>query len=135
MTQLDALRQAVLECQQFPYRAEQPGSDLWQSPKETEHYGNGDCEDAAVWTIARTWALVEGAELCLVAGVLAGGVGPAWVELVDGAETWWADPTPGWGALVHPPGWFQGRTPRFAYRWNGSLFLDKFAYTTPGRVS
>src|SRR3990167_7809521 len=25
MTPLDALRQAVLECQQFPYRAEQPG--------------------------------------------------------------------------------------------------------------
>src|SRR3990167_7898716 len=104
MTPLDALRQAVLECQQFPYRAEKPGSDLWQSPKETEHYGNGDCEDAAIWTIIRTWALTEG------------------------AETWWADPTPGWGALVHPPGWFKNRTPLFAFRWTGSLFLDKFAY-------
>jgi len=54
---------------------------------------------------------------------------------VDGVETWWADPTPGYGAPVQPPGWFQNRTPRFAFRWNGTMFLDKFAYTTPGRVS
>src|SRR3989304_1118942 len=97
MTPLDALRQAVLECQQFPYRAEKPGSDLWQSPKETEHYCNGDCEDAAIWTIIRTWALTEGAELFLVAGVLEGGVGHAWVELVEGAETWGGGARPGRG--------------------------------------
>lgn len=129
MTAQDALRQATEECQRFPYRAEKPGMDLWQTPRETEHYGNGDCDDAAIWTIIRAHALCPSAALYLVAGDLRG-QGHAWVEMTDErGETWWCDPTPGPGVPpIHPRLWFFSYHPRYAYRFDGTIFGEKFAY-------
>ena len=136
MTALDALRRAVDECQRFRYRAEPPGQDRWQTPAETEALGEGDCEDMAVWTIARVWDLAAeahpGITLDLVAGALAQG-GHAWVAMTDAdGRVWWADPTPGPGdPPVHTRSWFRSYTPEYAYRYDGTTFSMKFAYEEP----
>ena len=90
--------------------------------------GQGDCEDFAVWTIQRAWALARGLDVRLVVGRLKFGGGHAWVELVAGGEVWWADPTTRTGVRLAPAAAFHDRVPRYAFRFDGVRFGGQVAY-------
>lgn len=133
MTSREALAQAIRECQQrFTYRGEPQGDDVWQTPRETEALGSGDCEDLAVWSIATAWDLSQDEDIAatfyLVAGTAEGG-GHAWVELIDEqGVTLWGDPTPGWPKALAPRGAWPTHVPGWAYRWTGHEFAEKLEY-------
>jgi hypothetical protein len=123
-----ALRRALEESRQFRYVPDEPGTDIWMTPREFETAGQGDCEDFAVWTIQRAWSLFRGLDIRLVIGRVKFGGGHAWVELVVGGQVWWADPSMRPYARLAPASAFRDRTPRYAYRFDGVVFREKVAY-------
>ena len=135
MYPVDALRLACREAgERFLYLPEERGEELWQTPAGTEARGGGDCEDFALWAIARSvdlmradgGAFADSCEWRLIVGDLPNGR-HAWAELRLAGDVWWADPTPGYGAPVGHPRAF-GRTPLYAYRWEDGFLGQRFAY-------
>lgn len=138
MTPLDVLSQAVGECQRFRYipdpQREGREIDYWETPAEVEAKGGADCDGLSVWTIAHAyklgWESNQRLTLRLVVGTVQVDMqarGHAWVELEDGDQRWWGDPT--WFEGPWPIQQFTGRQPLYAFTYDGLLFSEKRAYT------
>jgi hypothetical protein len=123
-----AVQRALEESRRFRYVPDPPGMDIWMTPREFEAAEQGDCEEFAVWTIQRAWALSRGLDIRLVLGRVKFGAGHAWIELVTEGEVWWADPTTRKGLRFAPAATFHDRVPRYAYRYDGIVFKEKVAY-------
>jgi predicted transglutaminase-like cysteine proteinase len=72
-----------------------PAREIWQTARETERLGRGDCEDSAI--LLTEWLLARGFEARVAAGFVTGpgGGGHAWVVVrLDGTE-YLLEPTEG----------------------------------------
>lgn len=117
MTPSEALDQAIVEAQKrFKYIADPPTLDEWDTVKEFEARGGGDCDGWVLWCLARAEDLAR-AHGCwwFVVGTVTGGkaTGHAWAEIRLPDGRLWADPT--WGKPCERPEWYTDRTSTEAY--------------------
>jgi hypothetical protein len=125
-----AMERAIEWSQALGYLADADGRDYWETAREMERALGADCDGHAVGCLQRF------AEHCrrplppvyLVLGETRGG-GHAWIEIELDGEILWGDPTPGYGAGLHRPGYW-ARTARYAYQFDGATFGQGFEYGT-----
>ena len=142
MTPLNALDLAVKEARaRFSYAPDSDrdadwiqalAEDRFETPGDFETRGHGDCDDFAVWTIARAYQDAPDGDYRLVLGrVKQSGTwnGHAWVECLWNGRVW-CDPT--WGEPCQSPEWLgfpERRVPERGFRFDGALF-QPFDYAT-----
>lgn len=84
------------EVHNLEYKSEEPGEDYWQTPKETERLGKGDCEDFAYYLQDKLKKRGIKSEVKFGYGSLMdNSSGHAWVEYNLGKDTYVLDPTNG----------------------------------------
>jgi hypothetical protein len=124
MTPQEALDQAIVEAQKrFIYIPDAPTEDVWDTVREMEQRGGGDCDGWVLWCLARA------ADLCPAPGayhfvegtILRDGqtLGHAWAEVRVGADLQWADPT--WGIDCERLAYYSDRTPWKSYPVDGEI--------------
>jgi hypothetical protein len=124
MTPSEALDAAITASHaRFRYLADAPTLDAWDTVAEMDARGGGDCDGWSLWCLAHAAARVPapGAYWFVVGTVVRDGetLGHAWVEIRDGADRQWADPT--WGMACRGVAWYSDRVPQRAYPMDGEL--------------
>jgi len=122
-----ALQAALDWCAQFRYVPER--AEFWDTARDLERNLGADCDGFAVACIQQAHEAADEPKptFYLIVGRVPQG-GHAWVEMEAARERLWADPTPEWPKEIQPPSWWAGRSPMYAYRFDGVIFSERYAY-------
>lgn len=122
MTRAETMTAAIVWSQGYPYIADPPDADVWETLREMVRAKGCDCDGHAFACLQRFAESCEGpVPPCgLVLGSIRGGPEGQrhlWIEIeLDGA-LWWGDPTPGYTPELHPVSWW-ARTPEWGWAFN-----------------